>query len=66
MPGVRNYIMGFLYRTMICVCLFLLMYIIGELWPAALHALKAKLLYTVNYGQLARDLKDLARCVLPR
>ena len=58
--------MGFLYRTAICACLFLLLYIIGELWPAALELITGKLMYNVNYGLLAKGLKDLARCVLPR
>ena len=66
MPEVRKYIMGFLYRTAICVCLFLIFYIIHELWPVAYKAMADKLFYSINYGQLAVDLKDLVRCVLPR
>ncbi len=66
MPDVRKYILGFLYRTAICACLFLLCYIIGRLWPAALSGLLDKLFYSVDYERLAADFKDLARCVLPR
>lgn len=66
MPEVRKYIVGFLYRTAAGVCLLLLCYIIHELWPAAFEIMRSKLFYSINYGQLAKDLTDLARCVLPR
>ena len=66
MPEVRKYVMGFLYRTAVCTCLFLICFIIRELWPTAFEAIEGRLFYSVNYGQLARDLEDLARCVLPR
>lgn len=66
MPEVRKYVMGFLYRTAICTCLFLICYIIQQLWPVAFNTIEGKLFYDVNYGQLASDLKDLVRCVLPR
>ena len=66
MPKVQKYVMGFLYRTAICACLMLLCYIIHELWPGAFETVRSKLFYGVNYGRLAKDLEDLARCVLPR
>ena len=66
MPKVRKYLMGFLYRTAICTCLLLVCYIVHELWPATFDTFRGKLFYGVNYGQLAKDLDDLARCVLPR
>ncbi len=65
LPDVRKYLTGFLYRTAVCTCLFLLCWIVGELWPGALAAFKSRLFYTVNYGQMVKDLEDLARCVLP-
>ncbi len=66
MPEVRKYITGFLYRTAICACLFLVCYIVDRLWPAALDVALEKLFYPVDYSRLAGDLADLARCVLPR
>ncbi|MGN1098091.1 MAG: hypothetical protein ACI4SS_04255 [Clostridia bacterium] len=66
MPNVRQYLLGFLYRTVVCLCLFLLCYIINRLWPEVFGAMREKLFYTINYGQLAKELKELAGCLLPK
>lgn len=65
MSEVRKYLLGFLYRTAVCACVFLAAYILGRLWPDGLDWLMEKLFYPVDYSRLAMDLKDLARCVLP-
>lgn len=66
MAKVRRYLLGFLYRTFICLCLFLLCLLAHRLWPEGFEALKEKFFYPVNYGRLASELKELGRCVLPR
>ncbi len=66
MTGVRRYMLGFLYRTAVCLFLFFLCYVIHRLWPEAFSVLKEKLFYSVNYGRLVKGLKEAAWCLLPK
>lgn len=65
MSEKRKFLMGFLLRTSVCLCLLLLCYAVLRLWPEGFGAFKEKLFYDVDYGLLARELKALGRCVLP-
>lgn len=65
MSDMRKYLMNFLFRTSVCLCLLVLCYIIYRLWPNGFGAMKEKLFYSVNYGLLLKELKELGRCVLP-
>lgn len=64
--GVREYAMLFLYRTAVCLCLFLLCVIADRLWHDGFCAFRERLFYSVNYGLLAKELKDIACCLVPK
>ena len=65
MSDMRGYVMNFLFRTSVCLCLLVLCYLIHRLWPEGFGVIREKLFYPVNYGQLIKELKELGRCVLP-
>ncbi len=65
MTNVRQYFMGFLYRTALCLILLLLCYIIYMLWPELFYSMREKLFYEVNYGRLIKELQEAAVCLIP-
>ena len=65
MTDTRRYMMNFLIRTSACLCLLLLCYAAHRLWPEGFGAFKEMIFYSVDYGLLMRELRELGRCVLP-
>lgn len=65
MNNVRQYLLGFLYRTAVCLILLLLCYIIHVLWPQLFFDMREKLFYDVNYGRLIKGLKEAVSCLIP-
>ncbi len=66
MSRLRQYILGFLYRTAICLCLLLISYIFYRLWPRLFTELRGRLFYTANYGDAVSYLKSAFRCLMPQ
>ncbi len=65
MSDARRYFMGFVFRVSACTVLLLLCCLAQRLWPGSVAELKEKLFYSVNYGLLVKELRELGRCVLP-
>ncbi len=66
MSRLRQYVLGFLYRTAICLCLLLICYIFYRLWPNLFTQIRLKLFYSINYGEAVSYLKNALRCLMPQ
>ncbi len=65
MSAVRKFTVSLLLKALICLALLLFVWIFYKTAPQYFSAFRQKLFYTVDLGEIFRELKALGRCVLP-
>lgn len=65
MTGLRKFTVTLLSQTVICLALFLGIWIFSRTAPSLFVRFKEELFYTIDFGGLMNALKALGRCVLP-